>query len=108
MLIPCLRDSSLLQFNATDFEALKNKVTDEGISESEHSKMKAFWEKYLISDEEFKKDLINRNENMAIIYDVWENSPMKSMTLTSVGIAIAHAYIRSKTGNYDDLSIWIN
>lgn len=108
LLIPCLRDNSLFQFNATDFEGLKNKIREKGISETEYPKLEAFWKKYLISDEELKKDLINKNESMAIIYDVWENSPMKSMTLTSVGIAIAHAYTRSKTGDSDDLSIWIN
>jgi len=108
LLIPCLRDNSLFQFNATDFKMLKNKTKEEEISETEYLKIEAFWKKYVISDEEIKKDLINKNENMAIIYDVWENSPMKSTTLTSVGIAIAHAYTRSKTGDSDDLSIWIN
>jgi len=108
LLTPCLRDNSLFQFNATDFELLKNKTKEAGISETEYPKIEAFWKKYLISDEELEKDLINKNEHMAIIYDIWESSPMKNMTLTSVGIAIAHAYTRSKTGDSDDLSIWIN
>lgn len=108
LLTPCLRDKSLFQFNATDFEVLKNKTKENGISETEYPKIENFWKKYLISDEELKKNLINKNKSMAIIYDVWENSPMKNMSLTSVGIAIAHAYTRSKTGDSDDLSIWIN
>jgi len=108
LLIPCLRDNSLFQFNASDFETLKNKTKEEGNSETEYAKIEAFWKKYLISDEELKKELIKKDVNMAIIYDVWENTPMKNMTLTSVGIAIAHAYTRSKTGNTSDLSVWIN
>jgi len=108
LLIPCLRDDTLFQFNATDFEVLKNKTKEEGINESDFSKIEAFLKKFLISDEELKEDLLIKNENMGIIYDAWENSPMKSMTLTSVGIAIAHAYTRSKTGDSDNLAIWIN
>ena len=108
LLIPCLRDNSLFQFHATDFEVLKNEAKKNGITKTEYLKLKAFWKKYLLRNEELKKELINKNENMAIIYDVWENTPMKSMSLTSVGIAIAHAYTRSKTGDSEDLSIWIN
>lgn len=107
LLIPCLRDNSLFQFNAADFKILKNMAIENGISEIEYTKIEGFWKNFLISDEELKKDLVNKNESMAIIYDVWENSPMKNMTLTSVGIAIGHAYTRSKTGDSDDLSIWI-
>jgi len=108
LLIPSLRNNDLFQFNATDFEVLKQKMSQEGINEADFSKVESFWKKYLISDEELKKDLINRNENMATLIDAWENTFMNRMTLTSVGIAIAHAYTRSKTGDSDDLSIWIN
>lgn len=108
LLIPCLRDKTLFQINTTDFEALKNKTHDEGISDVEYSQIEAFWKKYLMNRDEVKKDLLDRNNKMAILYEIWETSPMKNMTLTSVGVAIAHAYTRSKTGDSDDLSIWIN
>jgi hypothetical protein len=32
---------------------------------------------------------------------------MRAMTLTSVGIAIAHANLKRETGDNFDLSIWI-
>ena len=107
-LTPCLRNKNLFQFKATDFEYLKNISKAKGIKETEYSKSEAFWKKYLMSEKEIKEDLIQMNGDMATIYDVWENSPMKNMTLTSVGIAIAHAYTRSKIGDSGDLSIWIN
>jgi hypothetical protein len=44
---------------------------------------------------------------MNILFDIWNNSEMKHMTLTSVGIAIAQANFRRKTGKTIDLSIWI-
>lgn len=103
-----MRDKTLFQINASDFEVLKNNTQKEGIGETEHSQIETFWKKYLMTDEEIKKDLIDKNNNMAVLYEIWESSPMKNMTLTSVGIAIAHAYTRSKTGESDDLRIWIN
>jgi hypothetical protein len=44
---------------------------------------------------------------MAVLFDIWENSKMKSMSLTSVGIAIAQANFKRKTGDMIDLGIWI-
>lgn len=40
-------------------------------------------------------------------FDVWENTPVHSLQLTSVGLAIGHAYA-TKSGFQADLSIWIN
>jgi len=108
LLIPCLRNSSLFQFNAAYFEVLKESIKKEGINGSDYSKIETFWKKFLMDDEELKNDLFSKNDKMVLLYDIWENTPMKNMTLTSVGIAIAHAYTRSKTGDSDDLSIWIN
>lgn len=108
LLTACLRDNNLLQFNAPYDEVLKKKAEEEGISETQYTKIEAFCKKYLMSDEELKNDLLNRNEDMATLYEVWEESPMKHMTLTSVGIAIGHAYTRSKTGDSGNLAIWIH
>ena len=44
---------------------------------------------------------------MKEIFDVWENSGLKLLRLTSVGIAIAQANFRKKTNLPVDLSIWI-
>jgi hypothetical protein len=45
---------------------------------------------------------------MTQLYDRWQNSGMANFTLTSVGIAIAHANLRRRTGMSADLGIWIN
>jgi len=41
-------------------------------------------------------------------FDNWDNSSIKSFTLTSMGIAIAHANIKRLSGAFADLSVWIN
>ena len=45
---------------------------------------------------------------MAQVFDVWEGSFMQNLSLTSVGVAIAHANIKRHIGEFTDLSIWIN
>jgi hypothetical protein len=56
---------------------------------------------------EVKEYLKNKGEFMVTLFDVWENSSLKSITMTSVGIALAQANFRRKTGITIDLGIWI-
>lgn len=105
--IPCLRDSNLIQLNAADDEVLRSKLNNQGLSATLIENIINTYANYRLSKEEIKQDLISRNSCMVELLDVWDNSFMKNMTLTSVGIAIAHAYIRSINGDNDDLSIWI-
>jgi hypothetical protein len=41
-------------------------------------------------------------------FDTWDGSEMNQFTLTSVGIAIAHANIKRLVGEFANLSMWIN
>jgi hypothetical protein len=45
---------------------------------------------------------------MSDCFEIWFASPMKNLTLTSVGIAIGHANIKRFAGEFANLSIWIN
>ncbi len=42
------------------------------------------------------------------LFDRWRNTPLKNLTLTSVGVAIAHANAQRRIGeSLGDLGIWI-
>lgn len=51
--------------------------------------------------------IINENSELRFMNDLWSNSKMCNSTITSVGIAIAVANIKVKTGLDYDLGIWI-
>ncbi|MDF1997604.1 LPO_1073/Vpar_1526 family protein [Peribacillus frigoritolerans] len=51
--------------------------------------------------------LLATDQNIGKVQHYWQNSIVKNSTLTSVGIAIAHANFVNKTGILADLSIWI-
>ena len=109
ILTECFHDNRLLQFNASDSEQLKEKISEyTDTDEFQFIKANEFWLKNLMNDEEIKDYLTKVDVRMAILFDVWSNSPMMHMTLTSVGIAIGHAYCRVITGDSEDLSIWIS
>lgn len=58
------------------------------------------------SSEEAKK-VINGDKELLLMSNMWNNSQLCNSSLTSVGIAIAVANIKVKTGIEYDLGIWI-
>lgn len=61
-----------------------------------------------MNNKEIQKKVIENRDYMENLFDVWNGSFMVGLHLTSVGIAIAHANIKKITGEFTDLSIWIN
>lgn len=61
----------------------------------------------LVGDAEVLQKLIGARKDFETLADVWDNSSLKSMTLTSVGTAIGHANFQRLSGDQAPLSIWI-
>ena len=61
----------------------------------------------LMSGAEVQDFLVSRRPQMADLFQAWDGTPMKSLNLTSVGFAIAHANVKRRTGMSLDLSIWV-
>lgn len=102
-----LHDKKLFQINAIDYENFRKTAKKLEFSDNEINKLINLQKSNCMNEEEIKDFLIELNETMKIIFDYWDNSPLKNMTLTSVGIAIAQANIRRKTNIVFDLDIWI-
>lgn len=107
LFVPCLHNSNLYQLNAKDNEDLERQYISLGINKENINKIKNIYSKYLMSEHEVKEFLRKVHPCMDKLFDYWDNSYMKNMILTSVGIAIAHANIRRKINENFDLSIWI-
>ncbi|MBM7835699.1 LPO_1073/Vpar_1526 family protein [Clostridium sardiniense] len=60
-----------------------------------------------IKNTEEAKKIINGNRELSLMENMWDNSKLCNSLLTSVGIAIAIANIKIKTGMNFDLGIWI-
>jgi hypothetical protein len=62
----------------------------------------------MMGQDEVMEVIARARAYMRGVDDVWKSSSMKQFTLTSVGIAIGHANLKKNTGEFTDLSIWIN
>lgn len=59
-----------------------------------------------LSADEVKSEVLARAPEAAALVDVWESTSLKNLTLTSVGIALGHAYWR-RFGGDEPLSTWL-
>jgi hypothetical protein len=108
LLVKCDRDANKLQFNILNVEKLREQLKQRGVSDQKTEQIIGFYNAHLVSDGELKDYLISIDPLMAKLFENWDKSGISHFTLTSVGIAIAHANVRRRTGMSADLGIWIN
>jgi hypothetical protein len=107
IIIPCLEDNSKFKLAAIDDEAFQKIAKKSCVQEAEINKLKPLMDNYQMNATEVKDFLKQQGDFMNSLFEVWDNSPLKSVTLTSVGIAVAIANLRRKTDITADLGIWI-
>lgn len=105
--MPCLHENEKLQINMIDEKILVEEMNKDNVIQEVQNKLKTFFTKTTLDNTEIKDYLISINPKMEDVFDIWDNSLMKKLELSSVGVSIAHANYRRKTGITLDLSIWI-
>lgn len=103
----CLHDDSLLQVNAVDDDSIYSLCARTGVEPEKREKLTQLQNSKVMSSDEIKTFLSSTQSQMPHLFDLWNSTPMKNMTLTSVGIAVAHANIQKQIGEKFDLSIWL-
>lgn len=107
MFIPCLRDPSRLQVNALTAEEIDRAFGDDLVPEVVEA-LKAQMNQGLLAGDELIEALAVADPGMRDLADIWQVSPLQSLRLSAVGVAVAHANWRRLTGNEAPLSIWIS
>lgn len=108
LFISCLNDPLKIQVRTNSQETLEKLFSQASVPADDQPKIKALFDENKMSEAEIKAKCIDLRACMAHVFDVWSDSPMKNFTLTSVGIAIAHANIKRIAGEFANLAIWIN
>ena len=108
LLMPCLNDNERFQFNFISVEQLIQKLKGIDIEEEERIKLCKMYENTFMDLPEIREALKADCPDFDTFVDLWNSTPLKSLTLTSIGIAIAHSNLRHQTGFSADLSIWID
>ncbi len=107
LIIPCLHDSSLLQVNALNDEAIDNRCVELGVEAEKAEQLKSLQLQKVMPHDEIREYLVRVRPQLERLFEIWDSTPIKYMTLTSVGTAIAHANVRRQTGENVDLSEWV-
>ena len=105
--MPCLHDNTKFQIRALNDLVLDERMKMHNLDEPLHPKLKQLFNTSTMNNQEVKDYIISISPSMEKIFDVWKNSVFNKLELSSVGIAIAHANYRRKTGATMDLTEWI-
>ena len=106
-LTACLHDDKKQQIAFIDDIALEEKLEDDNVPDGISPKIKHYFTKTTMLPNDVKEYLKNRGAFMQTLFDIWDNSSLHALKLTSVGIALAQANFRRKTGITIDLGVWI-
>jgi hypothetical protein len=105
---PCTLDASKIQVRAQNVDHLEKLMAAYRVSPEDAQRLRQVFGKNRLSAEEIKAKCIERIPYMQSLFDLWMSTPLHNITLTSVGIGLAHANIKRLTGEFANLSIWVN
>jgi len=108
LLMPCLHNQSLLQISTMDDEVLDQEMEKLKVPQEAKPKFKKIFNQSTMNAADVKSLIIKSNPCFEKLFEVIDSSMFNRFELSSVGIAIAHANFRRRTGKTMDLSIWIN
>jgi hypothetical protein len=108
-LLTCINDKSKFQVKALNDATLEDLFLKNDVLPEDREKLQKLYMLNKMDNEEVKVKCVSLRPYMAEVFAMWDDSPAKSFSLTSVGIAIAHANIKRFVGKeFSNLSIWIN
>lgn len=107
LIVSSHRNPALHQVNAATPGEIDRLCQEHGLDADDAERLKNLQGRRPVPPAELRAELIAALPWMAQLFDLWDSTPIPNLTLTSVGIAIAHANIKKRTGRDFDLSIWI-
>lgn len=103
----CLIFPEKLQINAIDQNVLSDMTVKNEISQEDKDKLIALFKSNIMNNQEVKDKIIELCPKLVKLFDLWSSTKLSKFTLTTVGIAIAQANLRSKQGIELNLSVWV-
>jgi len=104
----CNLDSSKIQVRAQNLDHLEKLLSTYRIPPEDAQKLRQAFGKNRLNSVEIRAKCIELFPYMHSLFDLWTNTNLHNITLTSVGIGLAHANIKRLTGGFAELSVWVN
>jgi len=106
LIIPCINDNSKWQLNAITKSTFIEQAKTTKLEEERLNNVWNLFESTLFEDEELVVKM-SAVSGIADLFRKWRNTPLKSLSLNTVGIAIAHANAVRVVKFDAPLTIWI-
>jgi hypothetical protein len=106
MFVPCLRDENSLQVNVRSFDETQNLTPDAAIADD----LRQLAVMGVMGPPDIRTEIVGRVPLLTPLFNAWDNTDfrdIRSMGLTTVGLAIGHAFWRHVTNEQGDISIWL-
>jgi hypothetical protein len=104
---PSLNEEGKLQPYAVRFDVFKVRAAKVGLSESQAQNVWNAFANTMMTDQELIDKGKTFGVDMSELFKLWDESPLKSLSLNTVGMAIAHANAVRVVGFSAPLNIWI-
>jgi hypothetical protein len=108
IVIPCINDRSKYQFKFSGEDEFNRYCEGHSKLRESVGKIKSVQEKNLMCWSEMADLIRPRYSGIDLLAQVWNETTLCYLDLTSVGIAIGHAKIRRTSGIFFDLSVWVH
>lgn len=108
IIISCLHDPDLFQISAINEEVINKICESNNITNENKTKIVNLFNSCKFSSSEVKKYILDKIPEIEKLFKLWDESGLSKFNFTTVGIAIAQANFRRKSGIKLDLSMWVN
>lgn len=108
IICPCLLDNSKFQLSVQNQRLIDTEARKRGLSEDDIPTLQSLHNKSIIRGQELRTTLIEMCPILSGLYDVYDDSLIARMDLSSVGICIGHSNIARSSGSIAPLSTWID
>lgn len=106
--IQCLHNPEKFQINAMRTEDLDEFLErNEELNSADKKFLKDHFSNNMMSQEEIKSFICKESPNCETLFNLWNDSPLKHFSLTSVGIVLGANRSKQLSGDIFDMNIWI-
>ncbi len=108
LFLPCLHDSTQWQINAMDEDGLKKtfEIYPE-ITETEKKDITQLFKNNIMPNDKVKEYLCEIDSSYTHLFELWNNTSLQRLTLTTIGIVLGAMHSKRVTGANIDMNIWI-
>lgn len=107
LVIPCFRNEKKLQICALNDSALDYMANQCELDKEKSAQVKKMQKEHLLTKEDLVQQLFLISPRLSQLSEIWDNTSLGTLQLTTVGIALAHAHIKKILNIELDLGDWI-